>query len=275
MTALEIDALLAGFRDWLMRTVAVADSGSSAVPAPDDVEPPDLYSLLSQLTALRQEVNLQTRASRAQQEQSAETLRQLTDALAALEDSQQATAESARQEQPEQLRPLLKAMAEAHDALALARREVQRIQETLAPLLEAPGDLQPPPPPRLPLLARWLGFAETVTQMQQDHARRRNERDGKVAAQLQAVRRLVESIITGYAMSLQRLERALDQHGLEPIPCVGEPFDPETMEVVEVVHETGGAASEVIEEVRRGYRWRGRMFRCAQVKVIRPPNSAV
>jgi molecular chaperone GrpE len=70
-------------------------------------------------------------------------------------------------------------------------------------------------------------------------------------------------------MSVQRLERALQQHGLEPIPCVGQPFDPETMEVVEVVPQSDGGGSEVVEEVRRGYLWRGRVFRFAQVKVAK------
>jgi molecular chaperone GrpE len=68
---------------------------------------------------------------------------------------------------------------------------------------------------------------------------------------------------------LQRLERTLDQHGLEPIPAVGRPFDPERMEVVEVVHEPGRTASEVTDEVRRGYLWQGKVFRCAQVRVAR------
>jgi molecular chaperone GrpE len=84
------------------------------------------------------------------------------------------------------------------------------------------------------------------------------------------VRRFVEAIVTGYTMSLQRLERALQQQGLEPIPTVGQPFDPETMEAVEVVPGPGRASAEVIDEVRRGYRWRGRVFRFAQVRVAKP-----
>jgi molecular chaperone GrpE len=41
------------------------------------------------------------------------------------------------------------------------------------------------------------------------------------------------------------------------------------MEVVEAVSETGRPAGEVIEELRRGYLWRGRVFRYAQVRVAR------
>jgi molecular chaperone GrpE len=71
-------------------------------------------------------------------------------------------------------------------------------------------------------------------------------------------------------MSLQRLERALQQQGLEPIPALGLPFDPETMEVVEVVPGPGRTSTEVIDEVRRGYLRAGRVFRFAQVRVAKP-----
>ena len=71
------------------------------------------------------------------------------------------------------------------------------------------------------------------------------------------VRQLLEGLLTGYRMGLQRVDRALDQHGLDPIPTAGEPFDPEFMEVVEAVADSGQLPGEVIEEVRRGYLWRG------------------
>jgi hypothetical protein len=79
----------------------------------------------------------------------------------------------------------------------------------------------------------------------------------------------LDALAAGYAMSLQRLDRALLQHGLERIACVGLPFDPETMEVVEVVKEEGRSATEVLDEVRPGYRRHERLFRPAQVRVAR------
>src|SRR5437764_719189 len=81
------------------------------------------------------------------------------------------------------------------------------------------------------------------------------------------VRQLLSSLVTGYRMGLQRVERALAQQGLEPILATGTPFDPERMEVLEAVANTGRPPGEVIEEVRRGYLWRGRVFRFAQVRV--------
>ncbi len=263
---------MADFRAWLVQTICsgpmpLTDAGPGA-----ETELPDLHTVLGQLIALRQEVNLQTRASRSQQEQSTEALRQLGSAYELLEKSQFALEEGEEASQNERLRPLLKTLVDAHDALSLARREVQRIQDSLVPLLNNKEDSTKPDanPPGLPFWVRWLGLAKVVQQAGRDLVVLQEQRDQEVSENLERIRALVDSILAGYAMSLQRLERALEQHGLEPIACIGELFDPQTMEVVEVVAEPGRTASEVLEEVRRGYFWQGRVFRFAQVKVARP-----
>ena len=87
------------------------------------------------------------------------------------------------------------------------------------------------------------------------------------------MRQFFASVVTGYTMGLQRIDRALEQHDLEPIICVGEPFDPEYMEVVEVVSDPERSGTEVLEEVRRGYLWHDRLFRYAQVRVARPDGN--
>src|SRR5579871_4197592 len=100
-SALTPDAValvLADFRDWLtaLRTPPPPPSptrgeGVPFAPSPLVGEgggggetPIDLHTLLGQFLAVRQEINLQTRAVRAQQEQNAETLRQLALALDSL-----------------------------------------------------------------------------------------------------------------------------------------------------------------------------------------------
>jgi molecular chaperone GrpE len=94
--------------------------------------------------------------------------------------------------------------------------------------------------------------------------RARTTREGS-----ERIRQSLSGLVTGYNMSVQRIERALRQHGLEPILALGQPFDPERMEVLEAVTGTGRPAGEVVEEVRRGYLWNGRVFRFAQVRVAR------
>jgi molecular chaperone GrpE len=231
--------VLADFGAWLR------EAEIPAAPSPA-AEPPDWSAVLQQWVALRQEVNLQTRASRAQLEQNAQALEELGRAVAAAQ-------RAAAPDRPdERVRPVLKALLDVADALALGRREVERLldelvpEELLAPLV-------------LPFWARWLGLTKIL-----------QSQDEKRAAQLLPLQQKFDALLVGYQMGLQRLERVLAQQGLEPIACVGEPFDPEIMEVVDVVRDSERDSTEVLEEVRRGYLWNGRVFRFAQVRVARP-----
>src|SRR5437764_10284687 len=297
LTPEAIDPLLADFRRWLEQLAAPPADG--AVPPPSPAEPVDLHTLLGQFLAVRHEVNLQTKAVRAQQELNTETLHELSTALDALERTQETSAQAQQQAIDEQVRPLLKALVDLHDALSLASREAQRVQDTLLPALAElatePGALSlalesvaAPPleaPPR-PFLARVLGvpgvdearlsdwqrrtrsaLEQAAQARHQEYQASERDRYERGRQGLDRVRQLLSSLVTGYRMGLQRVERALDQQGLEPIPAVGTPFDPERMEVLEAAANTGRPSGEVIEEVRRGYLWRGRVFRFAQVRV--------
>jgi molecular chaperone GrpE len=278
LTPEAVEAVLADFRSWLLQVPAEPHNDGEAEPA--RVEPVDLHTLLGQFLALRHEINLQTRAARTQAEQSAEALRQLGQALELLRQPREAPTLARTPDLEEAVRPLLKTLIDLYDALALASREVQRVESVLLPAFDQLTAAAGSPPGRvqaeavsLSVLARLFGAGSAVRQMkaalhsQQAASQQQAEQVNQAVAR---VRQLVTSLVTGYSMSVQRLERALSQSGLEPIRSVGEPFDPEVMEAVEVVAEPGRQTSEVIEEVRRGYRWCGRMFRFAQVKVARP-----
>jgi molecular chaperone GrpE len=279
---------LADFRSWL-------DAGGSlhAAEAPAPSPAIDLHTLLSQFVALRHEVNLQTRAARAQQEHNATALRHLEQALQDLEQVQAGVRQAQQQAADERLRPLLKTLVDLYDSLALAGREMERAQDVLLPLLDqlAPAVEEPVPEPEPPppapaqsppsFWARLLGLssseavpapasgaaARAELARREREARQERERQGREAGA--RVRQMLRALVTGYTMSLQRVERALRQHGLEALPAVGQPFDPELMEVVEAAEGTGRPAGEVLDEVRRGYLWNGRVFRYAQVRVAR------
>jgi molecular chaperone GrpE len=243
-----VEAVLADFRAWL----AELPAAPADPPAPPP-EPVDLATLIGQFTALRHEVNLQTKAARAQAEQAGQTLELLR---ATANRSSAAPADDAA-------RPLLKALTDVYDALALAAREVQRAPAALADALEALSAVpDEPPPTRRPW---WQGGGPTTDAGAET---RKAAREAARAAAEQAGKAL-GGLTAGYELSLRRLERALEQAGAEPLACVGRPFDPELMEVVEAVPGSGRPAGEVLEEVRRGYRWRGQLFRYAQVRVAR------
>ena len=59
---------------------------------------------------------------------------------------------------------------------------------------------------------------------------------------------------------------ALQKQGLEALDLLGTVFDPELAEAV--LHEPGdGGDTVVVEVLRTGYRWKGRVLRAAMVKV--------
>jgi molecular chaperone GrpE len=256
--------VLADFRDWLG-----AAAGGEDGMGPPPGEGVDLHTLVGQFLALRHEVNLQTRAARNQQEQNAETLRHLAQALEAL---RQAPAQTAPDER---VRSLLKTLVDLYDALALGAREVKRGEEALGILLdqvgaglEAGGPEPAAPAPRS-LWGRLFGRGEP-REAQRERARQgARERAIRDREALGRVRQTLASLVTGYSMGLQRVERALAAQGLEVMKVVGGPFDPERMEVVEAVADSGRPAGEVLEEMRRGYLYNGRVFRYAQVRVAR------
>jgi molecular chaperone GrpE len=281
----QIDGVLAEFHTWLRELRLPTESAPPAEP------PPDLATLLAQFVGLRHEVNLQTRAVRAQQEVNVETLRQLSDSLSALRQAREAPAAAA---DDDSLRPLLKTLVDLHDSLALTGRELERMRDAILDALPADDDdptepltralatlsrfddeRQPPAAPptfwqrltgRTPTAPESARPALTAAQEAIDRFR---DRQGQRRQEVEKVGHLFDSLITGYAMSVQRLERALEQHGLEPIAAVGRRFDPEQMEVMEVVAAADHANNEVIEEIRRGYLYRGRVFRYALVRVAR------
>src|SRR5437762_10544028 len=132
LTPEAIEAILGDFRSWLQQIAAAAPR---VRPAAEEGEPIDLHTLLSQFVALRHEVNLQTKAVRAQQELNAETLRQLSQAVEVVRQPLTPVPSADQQAEEERMRPVLKALVDLYDALALAGRQVQRVQEVTLPSL--------------------------------------------------------------------------------------------------------------------------------------------
>ena len=261
MSADPVEAILADFRAWLQE--------AKDAPVVDEAPGLDVATVVQHFTALRQEVNLQTKSSRSQLEQNAQTIVLLQEALEALHRQETQLQEAGNNGQDELLRPLLKTLIDAHDALSLAQREVRRLLDN--PPVPAAG--VPPPALKIwvPYWARWLGLHELI-EKQLAPLRAWHHTQTQIGGGDESGLRFhqtLDALLTGYQMSLQRIERALTHQGLTPIECVGQSFNPETMEVAEVVREEGRAGIVVLDEVRRGYRWRDRLFRYAQVRVAR------
>jgi len=82
-----------------------------------------------------------------------------------------------------------------------------------------------------------------------------------------------EEIAVGLRMLHEQLIEVLQTEGLQEIPTVGQPLDPERHEVVSS-KETGDVPENtVIEEIRKGYVLNGKVIRPSLVVVSRPEAS--
>ena len=109
--------MLADFRAWLQEAANTGAGQFSPSPLGEEgmgvrgtPAPPDLHTLLGQMAALRHEVNLQTKATRAQQEQNTEALGELRRALDTL------TKPAAPAAEDDALRGVLKVLIDIADA---------------------------------------------------------------------------------------------------------------------------------------------------------------
>jgi molecular chaperone GrpE len=77
----------------------------------------------------------------------------------------------------------------------------------------------------------------------------------------------------GVQMILRQTEDLLRRFGVEPVPALGEPFDPAIHEAVVRFEDPRVAQPTVSEEFQKGYRYHGRLLRPSMVKVAVPVES--
>lgn len=244
------EAILADFRQWLRQTRA-ADA-----PDGDEVAAPAVGwgDLVEAFTALRHELKLQTRSARGLQEQSAAAIDAMQHAVAALTEAPPAPAGNERD-----ARRLAETLAGLHEAMDRGARAVEAVRRTLeTPAGERMAAMLDEEYARL---SRWRRWAV------------RPWRDQVLAASAATTgpnpSDAFRALADGYTMIQARLERAMREHELERIACVGRPADPHSMMVVAVVDDPQQAEGTVVEEVRPGYRWKGEVLRVAEVTAVR------
>jgi molecular chaperone GrpE len=77
----------------------------------------------------------------------------------------------------------------------------------------------------------------------------------------------------GIELIYQRLFESLSRLGLEPLACVGQPFDPNLHNAVEMVETEDAPDHTVLAEYQRGFNFRSRLLRPAMVKVAVAPKQ--
>jgi molecular chaperone GrpE len=118
----------------------------------------------------------------------------------------------------------------------------------------------------LRLQADFENYRKRVASQQHDEIDRAT---GKFAEALLPV---LDACEAAFAHGVQGVESiwssligALQKQGLEALDLADQPFDPEFAEAV--MHEPGDGTPMIVEVMRTGYRWKGRVLRPAMVKV--------
>jgi molecular chaperone GrpE (heat shock protein) len=84
----------------------------------------------------------------------------------------------------------------------------------------------------------------------------------------------IESWLSGLALVRDRFAALLSLEEIQPLPALGQPFDPRLHLAIEAEERSDAPANTVVRVLRQGYRQRQRVLRYAEVVVARPPSVA-
>ena len=211
--------------------------------------------LVEAFTALRHELKLQTKSARGVEESLQTALAGLDRAMerfGSVEPQETAAAEKA-------MRPLVEALIELDEALRRGARAVAASQQRLSE--ELPRRLVEDLEQRFARRSAWQRWRSRPWQAEVLQCCR------QLVAETQGP--LLASLGDGYQLICGRLQRMLAEHRIERLACAGQSVDPSQMRVIELVDAPGVPPETVVEEIRPGYVWRGRVVRYAEVRATR------
>jgi len=82
-----------------------------------------------------------------------------------------------------------------------------------------------------------------------------------------------QSLRAGVSMISQQLRNVLAEAGLEELEALGKPFDPNLHEALSQQETSDVPEGQVVQQLRRGYRFRDRLLRPASVVVAKQPAA--
>src|SRR5205823_2118392 len=106
---------------------------------------------------------------------------------------------------------------------------VERVEAAINELLRPPEPAPDSGAPGAPARKKpwWRGWSSSTPAGDAALRQQITTLEAQLGGQREAagrVQQFLHSLLTGYKMGLQRVERALEQHDLEIIDCVGRPF---------------------------------------------------
>jgi molecular chaperone GrpE len=82
-----------------------------------------------------------------------------------------------------------------------------------------------------------------------------------------------QSLQAGVGMISQQLRNVLAEAGLEELEALGKPFDPNLHEALSQQETSDVPEGQVVQQLRRGYKFRDRLLRPASVVVAKQPAA--
>jgi molecular chaperone GrpE len=254
--SIDDDALISRFRDWLEQARTEFE-GTSERQSPTPTGPiPEvgLFRLVEEFTALRHEVKLETKGSRSLQEQLEAVLPAIRQAI----DQFRTIGPKEEQAVIAAARPMAEALADLDEALDRGRLEIEKARDRIRASIALIGS-------ELDAVYRGFPWFRRIG-LRVYHGRVQELLGSRVAG---GQDEQFAALLEGYDLIQVRLRRAMDAGQVRRIDTVGLPVDPALMSVIEVVDAPDQRPGHVVDEVRRGYTWRGRVLRFAEVRAAR------
>lgn len=217
--------------------------------------------IVEAFTALRHELKLQVRSGREMQQTLSQSLERLEEHLAAPSAAAVAAVPLANEvASEEQLRKMAEAIADVEEAL-------DRAVGSLMPLVPSPRAAAPDPGAnirRLVAQAPWWArmLCHGLLQQIQQSA-------GESSEQAEQTGKLLSATHQGLQLLLERVRRSMQQCDIARVDVLHQMFDAETMHAIDQIETADVPSAHVAQQLSPAYIWRGKILRCAQVRLAR------
>ncbi|QDU98740.1 nucleotide exchange factor GrpE [Lignipirellula cremea] len=258
----ENEQILQQFGDWLTETAGEAAAAGEPNDPPPALPAVGLLQVVEALTAMRQELKLQTKSSRGLEDSLQQARQGLDEAIRQFQSVKPREEESARQASL----PLVEAIVGLDESLWRAGKALEATHRRLAEVV--PQRLQATVARELAQLSWW---------------RRRLLGSGLLQIERQCAATVADvaeeelgAFLQGHQLMQERMRQELARHGIQRLETLGLKVDPHGMRVVALADPQAGPPETVVEEIRPGYTWGKRVVRIAEVKAVasRPAGTS-
>jgi len=254
------DEIFSRLREWLESTRSEADSLDDESYDPSSEENRSsptvgFYDLVGEFTALRQELKLQTKSSRGLLEHAESALQAMHEASTRLNSAELRYRESTEEMKDSNLKLLAETVINLDESLDRGRAVIEMARKRI--VVESVTEFEHGLDEAYRTLSFFGKWRSLKFYQMTRHLYRQQVEQGHGS--------LFDSVLAGFQLIQNRVLKILKDQGIERIQCIGQPVDPHFMIVNVAIPGTDFEVGTVVQEIRRGYRWHGKVLRYAEV----------